>query len=91
VLNDRQIDLLIAACSQHTDGLTEADITVQTCWDADRLDLARVSIQPKPRYLCTQAAKDPDVILEASDRARRRFTPAFVRRDWIRWFGVDGG
>ena len=33
-----------AACTDHTKGQTAADITIQTCWDADGLDLARVGI-----------------------------------------------
>ena len=28
---------------------TEADITIQTCWDSDRLDLGRVGMMPEPR------------------------------------------
>ena len=32
--------LLYTACAGHAEGGTEGDITVQTCWDADRLDLA---------------------------------------------------
>jgi uncharacterized protein len=35
---------------------------VQTCWDADRLDLGRVGKRPDPRRLCTPAARDRDVI-----------------------------
>jgi uncharacterized protein len=42
--------------------LTEADVTVQTCWDADRLDLGRIGIKPEPRFLCTAAAQDPALI-----------------------------
>ena len=34
-----EMNLLVEACTGHSDGHTEADITVQTCWDADRLDL----------------------------------------------------
>ena len=58
-----QVDLesLCYACERHTDGLTEADHTVQTCWDADRLDLGRVGIRPDNFYLCTEAAKDPEI------------------------------
>lgn len=43
------------ACRHHTDGMTHADPTIQPCWDADRLDLARVGIQPDPKRLCTPA------------------------------------
>ncbi|MFM7531655.1 MAG: hypothetical protein ACKO5J_04035, partial [Rubrivivax sp.] len=59
----------------HSSGLTEADVTVQTCWDADRLDLGRVGIRPSPRYLCTPAARQPETIARAyaaSTRASRR-------------------
>ena len=40
------MELLIEACKYHSDGFTEADITVQTFRDADRLDLGRVGIRP---------------------------------------------
>jgi uncharacterized protein len=33
-LSDYDFDLLHTACCLHTDGHTEADITIQTCWDA---------------------------------------------------------
>ena len=39
---DAEMDLLMEACTYHSDGHTDGDITVQTCWDADRLDLGRV-------------------------------------------------
>jgi len=45
-LSDEEFTLLYDACAGHADGDTEADITVQTCWDADRLDLGRVGICP---------------------------------------------
>jgi uncharacterized protein len=54
---DAEMSLLIDACTRHSDGHLEADITVQTCWDADRLDLPRVGIRPLAKYLCTDAAK----------------------------------
>lgn len=63
------MELLHYACCRHTDGLTDADPTVQVCWDADRLDLERVGMTPLPKYLCTDAAKHPDVIEAACKRA----------------------
>lgn len=81
-LGDRELQLLHHACAQHTAGLTEADLTVQVCWDADRLDLARVGIQPHPRHLCTAAARSADVIAWASSRAETGFiSPAAGR--WL--------
>ena len=61
-LPDNEFELLAYACEKHTDGLTDADITVQTCWDADRLDLGRIGIRPNPEFLCTNAAKRPEII-----------------------------
>ncbi len=43
-LPDLEFQLLYDACAGHTDGRTQADITIQTCWDADRLDLGRVGM-----------------------------------------------
>lgn len=61
-LSGEEAELLAFACRHHSDGLTEADITVQTCWDADRLDLGRVGKRPHPDYLCTPKARDRRLI-----------------------------
>jgi uncharacterized protein len=66
-----RLELLAYACAAHSDGLTEADVTVQTCWDSDRLDLGRIGIQPDPRRLCTAAARDPTTIEWAFLRSQR--------------------
>jgi len=57
------------ALKYHSDGYTEADITVQVCWDADRLDLGRVGIKPAPHRLCTASAKSVDVLEAAYERS----------------------
>ena len=62
-LDTSELSCLMTACHGHSDGMTVGDITVLTCWDADRLDLGRVGIKPRPHRLCTEAARDP-VILE---------------------------
>lgn len=66
-----QLRLLTEAVTRHTWGEMEADITVQTCWDADRLDLGRVGIVPHPHRLCTAEAKDPQTIQWAYRRSRQ--------------------
>ena len=71
-LSDGDLELLRYACEFHTDGLTEADVTVQTCWDADRLDLGRIGILPDPRRLCTPAAREPATIKWAVSQSRQR-------------------
>lgn len=70
-LSGPELDLLVAACKGHSDGRIEADITVCTCWDADRLDLGRVGIEPNPARLCTDAARDPAMIQWAYARSLR--------------------
>ncbi len=81
-LDQPDFDLLYAACAGHTDGYTQADITVQTCWDADRLDLGRAGIHPAPRWLCTGEARRAEVIAWADSRSRARFFPAWVSGQW---------
>jgi uncharacterized protein len=71
-LSDSDFELLTLACMKHSDGLTTADMTVQVCWDADRLDLGRVGTRPQPLYLCTDAAKDLNVIEWAYGRSVSR-------------------
>jgi uncharacterized protein len=40
----------------HSGGEVSTNKTIQTCWDADRLDLGRVGIIPAPKYLSKKAA-----------------------------------
>jgi uncharacterized protein len=61
-IGQEQLLLLEAACRGHSHGGLDAEPTVQVCWDADRLDLARVGIMPLPERLCTAAARDGEVI-----------------------------
>ena len=79
-LNHSDFELLYEACRLHTDGLTEGDITLQVCWDADRLDLGRVGMTPDPDLLCTDAARG--LIDWAHDRAVMGYEPEFVAGDW---------
>ena len=81
-LADSDFDLLYQACRDHTDGTTGADITVQTCWDADRLDLGRAKIDLDRKYLCTEAARDPAVMVWADRRSRGGFVPELIWEEW---------
>jgi uncharacterized protein len=59
----------------HSDGHTTSELAIMACWDADRLDLARVGIRPHPDRLCTAHARGRGTIDEASRLAigaRRR-------------------
>jgi uncharacterized protein len=84
-LPDPDFRLLHRACAGHTHERTHPDITIQTCWDADRLDLGRVGITPLPKLLCTEAAKRPDTIKWADGRASLGVVPEIVMKEW----GID--
>ena len=73
---------LCEAMRLHSDGHTTGDATVLACWDADRLDLARVGIRPRADRLCTAHARSDGVIRDAvrmaegrARQARRRGSP----------------
>jgi uncharacterized protein len=70
MLGTERLERLLYACAYHSAGLIKADVTVQTCWDADRLDLGRIGIRPDPKFLCTDTAKDPAVIAWAFGRSQ---------------------
>jgi uncharacterized protein len=74
-LDGEGLELLAYACEFHSAGLLDADVTVQTCWDADRLDLGRVGIRPDPNRLCTAAARDARMLEAAYARSLERPTP----------------
>ncbi len=81
-LSDEDFDLLQAACVYHTSGTTDGDITVQTCWDSDRLDLNRIGISPDPKYLCTDAAKAPEMIDWANKRSKVLYVSSLIFDEW---------
>ena len=53
-LNDTQILQLKEACRLHTSTHRTGDITIDTCFDADRLDLPRVGNMPDPKRMATE-------------------------------------
>lgn len=86
-LPDSEFEWLFTACQYHTDGRTDGPVTVRTCWDADRLDICRVGFKISPRRLCTEAARDPEMIRWADRRGRARDVPERVAE----WLGDSGG
>ncbi len=77
-LADHEFALLHKACHGHTHQRFHPDVTIQTCWDSDRLDLGRVGITPHPSRLCTEVAKRPETINWADGRASFAVVPNFV-------------
>lgn len=70
LLDDDQFNILTTAMEGHTGGFEHPNLTVETCWDSDRLDLGRVGNHPNPMYLCTNAARNTTVIEAAWDRSQ---------------------
>jgi uncharacterized protein len=56
-LAGREFEHLCEAMRLHSDGYTTGEPAIVACWDADRLDLARVGIRPHPSRLCTAHAR----------------------------------
>ena len=81
-LQDAEFELLHQACARHTDGLVRGDVVLQTCWDADRLDLARALIIPSPKHMWTAAARGPQGISRAPERSPPDHVPDLLRTDW---------
>ncbi len=86
LVSPEQLELLLKACREHTNGRTKADISIQICWDSDRLDLARVGIKPHPRKLCTRTAKKTSILAWANDRALEDYSPPYVKQFWAPFF-----
>lgn len=81
-LPPHEFDLLYLACARQGDGLCEGDITLQTCWDADRLEIGRVGMMIIPSRLCTEAARDPEMMEWADWRARHLVIPEWITSIW---------
>ena len=52
-----RLEVLARAIELHSDGLVDDDPTVAVCWDADRLHLPRVGIEPDPELFSTKVAR----------------------------------
>ncbi len=53
-LTDEEMDLLERACRFHTKKRKTGNITIDTCFDADRMDLGRVGTIPDPARMATE-------------------------------------
>lgn len=56
-LTDNEFDLLTKACELHTTTLRTGNSTIDTCFDADRLDLERVEIRPEAKRMATSKGR----------------------------------
>jgi uncharacterized protein len=56
-LTATRMNALCKAIEHHSSGKVHDHSTIQTCWDADRLDLGRVGIKPSAKFLSLEAVK----------------------------------
>ena len=71
-LTPNQLSELCHALRHHSGGEVSTNKTIQTCWDADRLDLGRVGIFPSPQFLSQEANIFIDLAYDWSTQAARR-------------------
>ncbi|MCQ2315743.1 MAG: hypothetical protein MJZ85_03540 [Bacteroidales bacterium] len=64
-VSDNQFEMLYAACHCHTTHSRTGILTIDTCFDADRLDLPRAGYIPNPKKMATShGAKIADLGLK---------------------------
>lgn len=68
-VTDKEMQLLQDACILHSEGLRDKDVTIQTCWDADRLDNYHTEVDLNFSLLSDDLAKQELIIFEAGQRA----------------------
>ena len=73
-LEDSRFRSLVTALRLHSDGRVSTNPTIGTCWDADRLHLPRVGIEPDFALFSTEAARRLDYV-SAAEALRRDGAP----------------
>ena len=82
-LPEEAFQLLQIACRNHTSADTHENVTVKTCFDADRLDLGRVGIVPDPKYLCTEAGRTNEMIDWAYQHSIEGYVPTNILGSYL--------
>ncbi len=71
-LEPERFAMVQEAVRDHTLGKVHPEVTIGTCWDADRLDLGRVGFKIQRRFLSSSEARKKTVIRWAYERSRKR-------------------
>lgn len=74
-ITELETEVLLKACRLHTEAATDSDITIQCCFDADRLDLWRVGIRPLSTRLCSPLAQEQATITGTRTNSEKRIMP----------------
>lgn len=83
-MDGKRFQQLRHACLNHTRELHSGDPTIDTCYDADRLDLCRVGIRPNPRKMATPFGRHLAAL------AQTRKIPLDSIRPWLHTWRHDG-
>ncbi|MCQ2099509.1 uncharacterized protein SAMN05720766_104159 [Fibrobacter sp. UWH9] len=76
-ITDEQFEKLYHACKHHTTERSSGDPTIDTCYDADRLDLGRVDFLLDPQKMATSAGA------LIATKSRKENVPTQKMRDWL--------
>jgi uncharacterized protein len=77
-----RITVLAAACARHELGEVTDHPTIGCCWDADRLELARLRRRPRAELLSTKAALAPGLQAAAWKRGNGWEVDPALAREW---------
>lgn len=81
-LSAERLELLAEACRGHHHPLVSTHPTIGCCWDADRLELARLRYPPDASLLSTAAALDAGIQRWAWERGTSWFLDAAGAQRW---------
>jgi len=76
-IEDARFEKLFHACACHTQERCSGDITIDCCYDADRLDLGRVGFPLDPDKMATELGK------KIARRSLDERVPVFAMREWL--------
>tara|TARA_B110000008_G_scaffold102120_1_gene104943 strand:- start:6855 stop:7544 length:690 start_codon:yes stop_codon:yes gene_type:complete len=71
-ITDQEMRLLQDACILHSEGFKDKDVTLQTCWDADRLDHFRFESEVDFALLSDELKNHDEIIFDARERSINR-------------------
>ena len=77
-IDDERFDKLYHACKFHTHELRNDDVTISTCYDADRLDLGRVGFPLDPQKMATSFGS------QIASLSLKQQVSVFAMREWLR-------
>ena len=77
-IEDERFEKLYHACKFHTHERRNDDVTISTCYDADRLDLGRVGFPLDPQKMATSFGS------QIASLSLKQQVSVFAMREWLR-------